>query len=92
MTARFLVQDTFAIARRRLWVASGEILDGTVRRGQRIIAPAGVDDPVSAVEPILVSATTGESRTALCFEYRDEAALARWRRLAWAGVTLELSE
>lgn len=90
--AQFLVEDTFTIASRGLFVAHGKILSGTVRRGQSVTAPPGLTVPVDALEFVLLSATEGRENVALCFRYRDEEELARWRRLSLAGQTLELTD
>jgi hypothetical protein len=100
MKARFLVEDTFVLASRGIFVVHGKILDGTVRRGQRVRAPRGVDAPIDSVEFLLLSADEGSENSALrfrenpalAFRYRDEVQLAAWQALALKGQTLELGD
>jgi translation elongation factor EF-Tu-like GTPase len=90
--AQFLVEDTFTIASRGIFVAHGKILSGTVRRGQHVAVPLGLTVPVDEVAFVLLSATEGRENVALCFRYRDEEELAQWRRLSLTGQTLELTD
>jgi len=92
MRARFLVEDTFQLSRLGIFVVHGRILDGTVRPGQRVRTPPGLDAPVDRVEFVLLSASEGRENPALTFKYRDEAQLARWQALPLAGQTLELED
>jgi len=92
MPARFRVQDTFEIASRQIFVAHGEILAGTLRRGQHVVAPLGLSAPVDAIESVLLSGTEGRANVALCFRYRDRGELAQWQSLALTGRTLELTD
>jgi len=90
MPARFVVEDTFRLSRLGIFVVHGRILDGTIRPGQRVRTPPGLDAPVDRVEFVLLSASEGRENPALTFKYRDEAQLARWQALPLAGQTLEL--
>ena len=92
MTARFLVEDSFPVRSRRIFVVHGQILDGVLRIGQRVRTPLGLDVPVSGVEFALLSATAGRENPALTFTYESDAQLARWQALAMAGETLELAD
>jgi translation elongation factor EF-Tu-like GTPase len=92
MLAHFLVEETFSLSSRRLFVVHGRILDGVVRRGQRVRAPSGLDAPVEAIEFVLLSVNPGRENPALAFRYRDVAELARWQALGLAGQTLELAD
>jgi hypothetical protein len=92
MSARFLVEDTFRIPSRQLFVAHGRILAGTISAGQHVTVPLGLDAPVDAIEWVLLSASEGRENPALCFRYRDEAELAQWQGLGLAGQTLELTD
>ena len=92
MPARFQVYETFLLQSRGLFVAHGNVLDGAVRRGQRVVAPPGIDVPVDAVEFVLLSATEGRENVALCFCYRDVEQLAQWQSLQLAGQILELAD
>jgi translation elongation factor EF-Tu-like GTPase len=92
MPARFQVEDTFRSETRGLFVAHGRILDGTVRRGQRVVAPPGLPAPVDTVEFVLLSASEGRENVALCFRYRDDEQLAQWQSLGLAGQILELAD
>jgi len=92
MTARLLVEGSFALPSRRLFVAHGRILDGILRIGQRVRAPSGLDAPVAAVEFVLLSATAGRENPALAFAYQSEDQLSRWQALTLAGRTLELED
>jgi translation elongation factor EF-Tu-like GTPase len=92
MPARFQVEDTFKIASRRVFVAHGKVLAGTVRRGQHVVVPPGLSAPVDAVESVLLSATEGRANVALCFRYNTEEDLAQWRSLGLIGQTLELTD
>lgn len=92
MPARFAVEGTFQVVSRGLFVVYGRIADGTVRMGQRVRAPSGIDATVSAVEFVLLSATQGRENPALGLRYRDAGELARWQALNLTGQTLELEE
>ena len=91
MPARFQVDDTFEITSRRLFVAHGTTLAGTVHPGQRVVVPSGLNVPVDAVESVLLSATEGRANVALCFRYRTDEELAQLQSLDLAGQTLELT-
>ena len=93
MSAHFLVEDTFRLARREIFVVHGRIVHGAVQRGQRVRAPSGLDAPVETVEFVLLSASEGRRENpALVFRYRDMDQLARWEALGLAGQTLELED
>ena len=92
MPARFLVEDCFEIASRAVFVVHGRILDGSVRRGQRVREPAALDVPVDAVEFVLLSASEGRENPALTFRYSNAAQLARWQALGLRDQTLELQD
>jgi hypothetical protein len=92
MSAHFLVEDTFPLSSRRLFVVHGRIVDGTVRRGQRVRAPSGLDAPVEAIEFMLLSVSPGRENPALVFRYRDVDQLAQWQALGLVGQTLELED
>lgn len=90
MSARFLVEGTFQVRSRRLFIVHGQVLDGTVRVGQVVERPDGLGAAVRAVKFALLSAREGRENPALGFEYRDENELVRWQALALRGKTLEL--
>lgn len=90
MPGRFLVEDTFFMKPRGVFVAHGQLLDGTVAAGERVTAPGGVSASIAAVEFVLLSATEGRENLALCFRVRAEGELARWRQAIRAGETLEI--
>ena len=92
MPAKFLVEDTFKLTSRGIFVAHGKILAGTVRRGQHVVVPPSLTARVDAVEFVLLSATEGRENVALCFRYRDDEELARWRGLGLGAQTLELAD
>jgi hypothetical protein len=92
MTARFLVEQSFPLRSRQLFVVHGQILDGVLRIGQSVRAPQGIDAPVAGVEFALLSATEGRENPALTFRYGSDAQLARWQALALGGATLELED
>ena len=92
MTAQFLVEETFHLDSRGVFVVHGRILEGTVRRGQRVRAPVELDAPVDEVGFVLLSATEGRENPSLAFKYRDQAQLARWQALGLTGKTIELDD
>jgi hypothetical protein len=92
MLAHFLVEKTFSLSSCQLFVVHGTILDGVVRRGQRVRAPSGLDTPVEAIAFVLLSVSPGRENPALAFRYRDVAELARWQALGLAGRTLKLED
>jgi hypothetical protein len=92
MSPQFVVEATFALPSRRLFVAHGQILAGRVKTGQRVIAPTGIDAPVYAIEFLLKSAADGQENVALCFRYRDEDQRAQWRDLELAGQIIDLED
>src|SRR4051812_23580063 len=81
MFAHFLVEETFSVSSRESFVVHGRIVDGVVRRGQRVRAPSGLDAPVEAIEFVLLSVSPGRENPALVFRYRDVDKLARWQAL-----------
>ncbi|MEA2761524.1 MAG: hypothetical protein QOD47_808 [Gemmatimonadaceae bacterium] len=92
MSAHFLVEDTFRLASREIFVVHGRIVDGAVQRGQHVRVPSGLDAPVEAIEFVLLSASEGRENPALVFRYRDMDQLARWQALGLAGQMLELQD
>jgi hypothetical protein len=92
MFAHFLVEETFSVSSRESFVVHGRIVDGVVRRGQRVRAPSGLDAPVEAIEFVLLSVSPGRENPALVFRYRDVDELARWQALGLTGQTLELED
>ncbi len=92
MTARFLVNATFNLSSRAVFVVHGQVLEGAVRRGQRVRAPEGLDAEVEQIEFVLISAQKGRENPALVFRYRDETQLARWQSLSLEGQTLVLED
>ena len=91
MSARFLVEDTFTVPSRHLFVVYGQVVDGAVRAGHVVERPGGLEAPVRAVEFVLLSAGERRENPALGFEYRDEGELTRWQALELPGKVLELS-
>jgi hypothetical protein len=92
MTTRFRVLGTFVLRSRSLFVVRGTVLDGTVRAGQRVVQPEGVDAVVGGVEKGLLNVSGGVEQTALTFRYANSAQLARWEALAATGAELTLDE
>jgi len=92
MPARFLVEDTFRLSNRGVFVVHGRIVEGAIRPGQRVRAPSQLDAPVDGVEFVLLSASDGCENPALTFRYSDEAQLARWQALQLAGQIVELED
>ena len=89
MSARLVVEGTFRLRSRAMFVVHGRILAGFLRAGQRIVAPPGLDAPVAAVEHVR-TATGRRENPAACFEYRDDDQLAAWEALDLVGQTIEL--
>jgi hypothetical protein len=89
MRSRFLVTDTFNLGIGSYFVIVGEVLEGTVRPGQMVRTPAGLDAPVHGVEII---SGQGRAKPALTFRYRDVAELAAWEALKLPGHTIELDD
>jgi len=90
MPGRFLVEGTFSLAGRSLFVAHGQLSEGTVVARECVTAAGGVRATISAVEFVLLSAVEGRENLALCFRFRDEAELARWRQAILPGETLDI--
>ena len=86
-----MVEGTFIVPSRRLFVVHGQIVEGAVRTGQLVVQPVGLAAPVHAVESVLLAASTGRANPALGFEYRDEGELSQWQALELQGETLELT-
>ena len=87
--ARFRIERTIQIEIRRLFVLAGEVLDGIVRPGQRLVT-SRIDAPVASVESVLVSASTGLSWVGLAFRYESQEQLRRWAELKLEGSTIQL--
>jgi hypothetical protein len=89
---RFRVLGTFVLRSRSLFVVRGTVMNGTVRAGQRVVQPEGVDAVVGGVEKGLMNVGGGAEQTALTFRFTSPAQLARWQTLAPTGVELTLEE
>ena len=50
MPARLRVEGTFRLKPRAMFVAHGRFVEGTIRVGQTVVAPMGIDAPVAAIE------------------------------------------
>ncbi len=92
MNAQFFVEATFRLSSRKVFVAHGRILQGTVRPGQRVMQPEGLDAPVSDIGFLLISIKEGRENPTLSFQYETEDQAARWEALSLAGKTLELED
>jgi hypothetical protein len=92
VSTQFVVEGTFVLRSRSLFIAHGNIVAGRVKAGQRPLAPMELDAVVDAVEFLLRSAGDGREGVALCFRYRDEDQLARWQDLELAGQTIHLED
>jgi hypothetical protein len=95
MSTRFRAHDTFCIHSRRMFVITGEILEGTVRVGMQVEMP--LNDAVSMTAPItaveFVDGPGRQSRIGLGIRYEDEVELATWQGLnIGGGVVLTVSE
>jgi hypothetical protein len=90
MPGRFLVEETFSLAARGLFVAHGQLVEGTVVARECVTAAGGVRATIGAVEFVLLSAVQGRENLALCFRFRDEAELARWRQAILPGEMLDI--
>ncbi|HEX6749797.1 MAG TPA: hypothetical protein VF092_21070 [Longimicrobium sp.] len=91
-SARFRVNGVFSLRSRSIFVVHGEITEGTVRIGQRVLSPEALDAPVHALEFVLVSATTGQDDLALVFRFPDEETLARWTAAVEVGMEIVLED
>ena len=92
MTARFLVEAAFPLSSRGVFVVHGQILDGIIRRGQRVQRPQGLDATVDEIGFVLISVNEGRENPSLAFKYQDDAQLARWEGLSLVGQTLLLED
>ena len=90
-TATFQVHGSFVLRPRALFVLRGIVTAGSVRAGQRVVDPAGIDATVVGVEAGLSNMYGGARQTALTFRYTSAAQLARWQSLTSQGVVLTLS-
>jgi hypothetical protein len=89
MPAKLHIEGTFRLKPRAVFVVHGRLVEGTIRVGQRVIAPQGLDAPVIAIE--YVRTVTGRRENpAVCFEYRDDEQYSVWESLQLVGQTLEL--
>jgi hypothetical protein len=91
MPARLLVEGTFRLRSRELFVVHGRILQGFLRVGQHVVRPVGFDAPVVAIERVRTTSDRRENPAA-CFAYHDDAELTRWEQLGLVGQTIELDE
>ena len=92
MSARFRVNGAFALRGRPVFVVHGEIVEGTVRPGQRVLSPAVLDTPVRSVESLTLRASEGIADVALVFDLPGEATLARWTATVQAGMEMQLAD
>jgi hypothetical protein len=94
MSARFLVEYTFEIAERGLFVLAGEIVEGAVRPGMVLEVPLNdmvfMTAPVQGVEA--VDAPGQRSRTGLTLRCEDDLDLSIWRGLNLAGHVFAVVE
>ncbi|HET7464885.1 MAG TPA: hypothetical protein VFJ82_26820 [Longimicrobium sp.] len=90
--ARFRVTGSFSLPPpRSLFVVSGQVADGVVRRGQRVIEPAGIDAPVHGLEYLRLRPSSGTEERALTFVFPDPETLGRWKVLVQPGIELVLA-
>ena len=90
-TASFHVHGSFVLRTRGLFVLRGIVTAGSVRAGQRVVEPAGIDATITGIETGLSNMYGGARQTALTFRYTNAAQLARWQSLTPEGVVLTLS-
>ena len=90
-TASFHVHGSFVLRSRALFVLRGIVTVGSVRAGQRVVDPPGIDATITGVEAGLSNMYGGARQTALTFRYTSAAQLARWQSLTSEGVVLTLS-
>lgn len=91
VTATFQVHGSFVLRPRALLALRGIVTAGSVRAGQRVVDPPGIDATVVGVEAGLSNMYGGARQTALTFRYTSAAQLARWQSLTPEGVVLTLS-
>ncbi len=76
----FRVNGVATIRARSMLFCHGDVLEGKVTVGQRVIAPMGVP-PVAAIEFALRSEPTRHEEPALGFRFDSEDELTRLQRL-----------
>ena len=91
MPGHFQIEDTFPLASRQRFVGHGKIGVGTVGHGEVATNSQGFNEPIAAVEFVLLSAAEGRENVALCFRYQDVAELGRWQTLVRRGTVLEVN-
>ena len=86
----FRVNGVATIRARSMLFCHGDVLDGKVTVGQRVIAPEGVP-AVAAVEFALRSTPTRHEEPALGFRFESEDELTRLQRLLSVGTEVVLA-
>jgi hypothetical protein len=79
----FRVRETFDLRSRSILMATGEIVDGVIRVGDRVIG-LGFTLRVSGIE--MLTRSEGACDIALGFRYSDEGDLARLQQSAAPGT------
>ena len=86
----FRVKGVATIRARSMLFCHGDVLDGKVTVGQRVITPAGVP-PVAAIEFALLSEPARREEPALGFLFENEDELTRLQRLLAVGTRIVLA-
>jgi hypothetical protein len=92
MTAKFYVVGSFLVPSRNLFVAVGDIVDGSVEAGMNEtvnLANVKVGTTVQSVELIEVS-YLNRSYKGLAFAFEDPAELGFWQMLQLSDETLQI--
>jgi hypothetical protein len=88
---RFRVKGVSTIRARSMLFCHGEVLDGRVAVGQRVMTPTGLP-PVAAVEFALLNEPSRHERPALGFRFGSDDELSQLLRLVSVGSELVLED
>jgi hypothetical protein len=89
-STRFHVTDVFVLKSRSALVLVGDVVDGNVQLGDRIVSGADIDASVFGIEMLCPLDKKRRDSVGLHFRYPDELRVAAWLRQPLRGAVLEL--
>jgi hypothetical protein len=94
MPARFYCEATFTIPARRYFVLGGQIVEGTVRPGKRVMIPLPAGDdlirPIDSVE--IITTTDNRGAVGLSIKCVDEGEAGDLQRIGIRNVLCSVAE
>jgi hypothetical protein len=90
--SKFLVNSTFALERRRLFVLAGSITEGQIRAGMIVNVPLNsslsIAEQIQSIE--FIRRTDGREDVCLCIAYESSDELEMWKALNLQNEMLDV--